>query len=151
MYGISLAFRTWLARLYGMARPLGEVGVRVEIRVMAEERELWVAAAQEEGVSLSEWIRQRCALTEGVESAGSTVTVTEKDPVGDSGGSRPTGVPAPSVERAGRVFRPDAKPTIGKKAKEEKKAKVEPAVPTTCPRWTSHRKGTVCKFCGWMC
>ena len=84
---------------------------QILLNVSGVQKELWVAAAHDERVSLSEWIRRRCdaGLEEGVRAAGDISSPVAAAP--SSSPSNPGRTRPPSSEQPGTAgsFKPDFK------------------------------------------
>lgn len=81
---------------------------RIVISVGEVQKELWVVAAHEERVSLSEWIRRRC--DDGLE-AGAAGDAGTDGGLSAKAQPRAAGAPAssPRLPQSVREFRPDPK------------------------------------------
>ena len=76
---------------------------RLVISVGDVQKELWVAAAHDERVSLSEWVRRRC--DDGLEAGAGTGDAEATAPVV----ATPAPASSPSLPQSVREFRPDPK------------------------------------------
>jgi len=93
------------------------------LRVSSEQLERWRGAAAAEDLAVSEWIRRACEVAVGDGAPVLSVVRAEAE-VKTAQPAKPAAVSV-SVLPSSSVVKEDQ-----------------------CPRWFHHKKGTICKLCG---